>query len=112
MMNDEAQAAVERRLHICLEALIDMGFRIISLLGLEKPERYRDLPTISVRNSVIPPHEHDIFERMISFRNILVHACAELDYMRVYDSLQKVNDINRMASYIANFVCGRASIRD
>jgi len=102
--DDEAQAAVERRLHVCLEALIDLGLRLISLLGLEKPERYRDLPTILVRSNVIPSDERDVFEGMISFRNILVHVYAELDYAKVYDSLQKVDDIKRIASYIASFV--------
>lgn len=103
-LNDETQAIVERRLHICLEALIDLGMRIISLLGLEKPERYRDLPTILVRSNVIPSDERDVFERMISFRNILVHVYAELDLAKVYEALQKADDIKRIASHIANFV--------
>jgi len=103
-VNDETQAVVERRLHVCLEGLIDLGLRIISLLGLEKPERYRDVPAILVRSNVMPSAERDVFERMISFRNILVHVYAELDPAKVYEALQRVDDIKRMASYIAVFV--------
>jgi len=104
LVNDETQAVVERRLHVCLEALIDLGLRIVSHLGLEKPERYRDLPVILVRGNVIPNNEREVFEKMISFRNILVHLYAELDPARVYEALQKVDDIRRVASHIANFV--------
>ena len=104
LVNDETQAVVERRLHVCLEALIDLGLRIVSHLGLEKPERYRDLPIILVRGNVIPNNEREVFEKMISFRNILVHLYAELDPARVYEALQKVDDIRRVASHIANFV--------
>jgi len=104
LVNDETQAVVERRLHVCLEALIDLGLRIVSHLGLEKPERYRDLPVILVRGNVIPNNEREVFEKMISFRNVLVHLYAELDPARVYEALQKVDDIRRVASHIANFV--------
>ncbi len=104
LVDDETQAVVERRLHVCLEALIDLGLRIPSHLGLEKPERYRDLPVILVRGNVIPNNEREVFEKIISFRNILVHLYAELDPARVYEALQKVDDIRRMASHIANFV--------
>lgn len=55
LVNDETQAVIERRLHVCLEALIDLGLRIVSHLGLEKPERYRDLPVILVRSNVRCP---------------------------------------------------------
>ncbi len=104
LVNDEVQTIVERRLHICLEALVYLGFRIISILGFEKPERYRDLPIILVRNGVIPDDEREVFERMISFRNVLVHLYAELDIARLYEALQRVDDIERIASHIAQFV--------
>jgi len=104
LINDEAQIIVERRLHICLEALVDLGLRIISLLGLEKPEKYRDLPVILVKNNLIPSDEREVFERMISFRNMLVHLYAELDPKGVYEALQKLNNIERIASYIVKFV--------
>jgi uncharacterized protein YutE (UPF0331/DUF86 family) len=104
LTDDEMQAIAERRLHVCLEALIDVGFRIVSLLGLEKPEKYRDLPKILAKSEVIPPDQRQIFERMISFRNVLVHLYAELDSSRVYEVLRKINDIEKIASYIADFI--------
>jgi hypothetical protein len=87
--SDETQAVVERPLHVCLEALIDLGLRIVSVLGLEKPERYRDLPGILVRSEIIPSGERQVFERMISFRNVLVHLYAELNSSRVYEALKR-----------------------
>lgn len=104
LADDETQAVVERRLHVCLEALIDLGLRIVSVLGLEKPERYRDLPNILVRSKIIPSNECQVFERMISFRNVLVHLYAELNSLMVHEALQKVDDIEKMASYIADFI--------
>lgn len=52
----------------------------------------------------MPRNELEVFEKMISFRNVLVHLYAELNPARVYEALQKVEDIRRMASHIANFV--------
>ncbi|MEM2403857.1 MAG: HepT-like ribonuclease domain-containing protein [Candidatus Methanomethylicia archaeon] len=40
------RGAVERYLQLSIEAIIDVGFRICSILGLEKPERYRDIAKI------------------------------------------------------------------
>jgi len=41
---------------------------------------------------------------MISFRNALVHLYAELDPAWVYEDPQKLDDIERIAAYIASFV--------
>ncbi|MEM2194695.1 MAG: HepT-like ribonuclease domain-containing protein [Candidatus Methanomethylicia archaeon] len=40
------RGAVERYLQLSIEAIIDVGFRICSILGLEKPERYCDIAKI------------------------------------------------------------------
>lgn len=67
--DEDARMVAERRLHMSIEALIDVGLRIVSLIGLEKPERYRDLAGVMVKKGVIPGRlrnrlrENDLFPK-------------------------------------------------
>ncbi len=105
--DEEARMAAERRPHISLEALIDVGLRIVSSVGLGKPEKYRDLADVPAEKGVIPRYFGDVFERMISFRNVLVHLYAELHPERVYEAVMKASDIKRIASDMARYVYDR-----
>jgi len=53
------KGAIERYLHLTVEALIDVGFRICSLVGLEKPERYRDIVRILASSQVLSYEKAD-----------------------------------------------------
>jgi len=102
--DENARIIAERRLHLCLEALMDAGLRLVSLMGLERPERYRDLPSLLVKLGVLSGEEGQLFERMVSFRNVLVHLYADLNSARVYQALERVEDLATITARLVQFL--------
>ena len=94
------RGAVERYLHLVVEGLIDIGFRVCSLLGFEKPTRYRDVACILERAGFLDRGEAELLELWIGFRNILVHAYARIDVSKVFDALKSIGELERIVSRI------------
>ena len=77
-------AAAERKLHIAIEALLDLGNRIISEAGFRQPGTYSDVITVLEENHVLPPELAKRVADLPKFRNILVHDYAEIDQDIIY----------------------------
>ena len=90
------RGAVERYLHLTIEALIDIGFRICSLIGLKKPERYRDIAHILASSQVLSFEKAKKLELWIGFRNILVHAYAKINVSEVFDALNSIDELENI----------------
>ncbi|MDK6027921.1 DUF86 domain-containing protein [Ignisphaera sp. 4213-co] len=100
------RGAIERYLHLAIEAIIDVGMRIASILKLIKPERYRDVAKIFRECGVLSYDESKRLELWIGLRNVLVHGYARIDYGKLYEVLQNIeeleNFVNRIFEYVAN----------
>lgn len=64
---------VERTLHILVEACIDIAQHIISDEGFQEPGSYRDAFRIPAEHGILSEPESAVFERMVRFRNFIVH---------------------------------------
>ena len=98
------RGAIERYLHLAIEALIDVGARLCSVLRLRKPERYRDIARILGENGVLGEDEARRFELWIGFRNILVHGYAQLDPEKILEALSEVEELERIVERIGGFI--------
>lgn len=89
--------STERFLHLCIEAILDIGNHIIADEELGSVDYYSDIPEILSENDYISEELKDIFIRIIGFRNILVHDYLEVDLDIVYkiltDNLSDLEDI-------------------
>ena len=74
-----ARRFVERTLHIIIEACIDVAQHIISDEKFREPSSYRDTFTVLAENEIIPLDDLERFEKMASFRNLLVHFYEKVD---------------------------------
>lgn len=74
-----ARRFVERTLHIIIEACIDVAQHIISDEKFREPASYRDTFAVLAENKIIPLDELERFEKMASFRNLLVHFYEKVD---------------------------------
>ena len=96
---------VERTLHLCLEEMMDISQHIISDEGWETPQTYRDIFRILADHGVIPKEELDLFGRMASFRNILVHHYEKIDDSIVFGIFKKhLPDLEYFRELIMNFL--------
>ncbi len=105
--NWEVHSAILRELQVAIEMCIDIGNHIIAEMGWESPEVYRDVAKVLAKHRVISQEFSKIFEKMIAFRNILVHEYVELDLKKVYEYLNKLEDFRKFASFIEEFLEGK-----
>jgi len=65
------RGAVERYLHLAVEALIDVGMRLCSALRLRKPETYRDVARILRESGILGEEDSKRFELWIGVQKRL-----------------------------------------
>ncbi|MCP2520368.1 DUF86 domain-containing protein [Candidatus Aminicenantes bacterium AC-335-B20] len=102
--NWEIQDIVLREFEVAIEACVDIASHIISEKGWKPPEKYADIPEILAEKGVIPKEYGKLFKRIISFRNIIVHEYLYIDFKKVYENLQKIDELGKFALYIENFL--------
>jgi uncharacterized protein YutE (UPF0331/DUF86 family) len=102
------RGAIERYLHLVLEAVIDVGMRFASLLKLSRPGRYRDIAKIFKDYGVLSSEESKRLESWIGLRNILVHAYAEINYDELFKVLQEVEELERIIDKIYEYTTSKS----
>jgi uncharacterized protein YutE (UPF0331/DUF86 family) len=97
--------ATQHLLQICIQILIDMALKIVSLAGLKTPKEYRDLADIFEKQGALTAGESKTFRKMIGLRNLLVHVYPKVNPEIVFqvakDEAEK--DLRMIASKLARF---------
>lgn len=96
---------IERGLHISIECVMDIANIIISSIGIEKPDTYREIILALGKEKVIPLEFAKQIANMASFRNILVH-----DYMKVEEDIMidvlknRLEDFSRFIDFVNKWI--------
>lgn len=98
------QDIAERNLQVAIQICLDVGAHIISALGLKRPEEYGDVFRILGEERIIPPEFAQKIIPLAGLRNILVHEYLEIKLDRIHECLKKINDFERFAQYIIQFI--------
>lgn len=100
--------AVERSLHLAIEACLDLGRRIIALEGFRFPDDNKDVFRILAEEGILPPDLASTMFEMAGFRNIIVHEYVRIDQVVVYGVLKKrLEDFEAFARSVQAWVRGR-----
>lgn len=100
----DKQDIAERNLQIATEAIVDIGQRIISLKGWEIPETYKDVINVLERNKVIEKRLSERMKELVSMRNIIIHAYAEIKNELVYEALKtEIPTLNKVLRILLEF---------
>ena len=75
-------------LYVVIQGCIDLGLKVAAKLNLPTPETYSDLFNILARFKIIPAELKDNLISMAKFRNVLAHAYATLDVVRIHKNLK------------------------
>lgn len=103
--DNRSRRFVERLLQVTIEAMIDIGQHIISDEGLREPQSYRDVFHVLAENKVLPDNDLIEYEKIASFRNILVHHYEKVDDSIVYDIFRnRLDDIERYVAHILKWI--------
>jgi len=100
----EKTAAIERFFQLAIEAVID----VTNLLNAE----YRFRPAQDAKESIRILGEEGVldekfaenFSGVASFRNILVHQYLDIDYQKVADDLNHLDDFEKFATQVARYL--------
>ncbi len=110
--NYELRSAIERNFQVAIEAALDIAEVIISEEGFEKPEDYRGAILTLGREGVLPARFARRFAPAASFRNLLVHAYADVDVERLHGYLVKeLKDFDEFARHVGEYLRGRKATR-
>ena len=73
------QRIVERTLQMMIETCVDIANHLISDRGMRSPTSYADTFRILKENRIVNDSLHDSLEKMVKFRNIVVHQYEGVD---------------------------------
>lgn len=100
--DDIVRGAAERYLHLAAEAVIDVANQIIAEFRFRTPDDYQDTIQILGEEGVLDKSFADEFAPVASFRNILVHDYAKLDYDEIVDKINnRLGDFEKFATQVA-----------
>ena len=85
--------------------MIEIGQHIISDEGFREPQSYRDVFNVLAENSILPEDDLVEYEKIASFRNILVHHYEKVDDSIVYDIFKNhLSDLENYVKYILRWL--------
>jgi uncharacterized protein YutE (UPF0331/DUF86 family) len=88
-----------------IESCLNISNHLIARLGLRPPQDYGDVFRILRDAYILPAECAEAMVDMARFRNLLVHLYWQLDYERIYDSLQgRLASLEAFASHIARWL--------
>ena len=85
--DEQHRAFVEHTLQIAIQAAIDAGAHVVADENLGEPRTSREVFTLLGRAGWIEANAARSLERMVGFRNVLVHDYEEVDLAVVRQAL-------------------------
>jgi len=105
LASPERYGAAERFLQLAIEAINDMAAHLAADEDWGGFERTRDLVEIFYRRGLVDQELAERWQRMIGFRNLLVHEYLEIDRRRVYRVLQEnLGDLEALSRVFVRFL--------
>ncbi|MDI6711241.1 MAG: DUF86 domain-containing protein [Thermoanaerobacterales bacterium] len=99
--NEERRDAIERALHVAVQACLDIGNHVIADLNLREPNDYKDIMAVLTEAGILPQERLEKYKKMAQFRNIIVHHYDEIDPATILSILRKdLGDLRAFAKTI------------
>ena len=97
--------AVLHLMQVAIQAMIDLGSRVVVELGYKIPSTYSELPLILKELNAIDDSEVALMRRIIGFRNIVVHGYTRISITLVKRIMEerKYRDILILSVKILNY---------
>lgn len=96
---------VERNIELSIEQMIDICKHLISGLDLDEPETYSECFDILSKAGVVSKETVNVFQSMVRFRNMLIHAYDDVDDTITYGMYKKrLEDFGLFVSAIRGYL--------
>jgi uncharacterized protein YutE (UPF0331/DUF86 family) len=98
------KAFVERYIHLAIEEVLDIANHFVSFHQWREPRSFRDLFLVLREHDVIPENDLLTFQKMASFRNMLVHRYETIDEELVFSIFNKhLGDFDRFIGLVTDW---------
>jgi uncharacterized protein YutE (UPF0331/DUF86 family) len=105
--NVRLKKAVERSLHVAVEACLDIARHLIAREGFRFPQDYQDTFRILAEEHIISQSLLPSLLEMARFRNLIVQDYAKIDDAKVYQILTaRLGDFDAFAEAIGAYLAG------
>lgn len=104
--NSINEAAAIRMLQVTIEAMLDICAHVIAREGLGLPKSYGEIIQIAVQYGLIPSDKIETYQKMVRFRNRVVHLYDDVDAKEIYFIIHsRLNDFKPfMATTIKRYL--------
>jgi uncharacterized protein YutE (UPF0331/DUF86 family) len=103
--NKLVRRAVERTLHLAIEACLDVGQHFIAQEGFRVPEDNKSVFIVLSEEEILPSHLLPRLINMAKFRNLIVHDYASIDNHVVFEILKgHLHDFEAFARVIVRYI--------
>ena len=92
--------AMEQLFYRAAMCCIDLCYHIVSRNREPVPETYRGCFKQLVLSGMIPPELGAQLEKLASLRNMIAHAYISLDYGRLYDYLNELDELRQFRDVV------------
>lgn len=91
--------ALERAVHVIIEALLDVGNHMIDGFIMRDPGSYHDIIDILIDEKVIPSEEEDSYKALIDLRQMLVQRYLKINHGTLEKVLLSHMDVYKQFSH-------------
>lgn len=100
LKNWKLQDSALRNFQVAIESLTDIANHIISEKNWDRPTGYKDIIRVLNKKGVIPDEFLDTANKIMGFRNLIVHEYLSLELEKIYDNLTKLDDLEKFLGYL------------
>src|SRR5699024_6324109 len=99
------ELALERAIHVIIEAMLDVGNSMIDGFIMRDPGSYHDIIDILVDENVIPEEDESGYKALIDLRQILVQKYLTVDHQQLKDALfTHMTVLRKFSTYIRSYL--------
>lgn len=95
---------IKYTMQTAIEACIDAAQHVCASEGWGPPSTNADAMRVLAKHRAIDADLADAMARAVGFRNLLVHAYAEIDDKRVLETLGQINDLERFVDALSRLI--------
>ncbi|WP_339228648.1 DUF86 domain-containing protein [Oceanobacillus sp. FSL K6-2867] len=99
--------SVERMVHVCIEAILDVGNMMIDGFIMRDPGSYDDIIDILIDEKVLPQDEEEAYKTLVSLRKMLVSEYTEVNHNKLLEAKHAYHVVwskfsSRIRTYLNN----------